>query len=62
MAGVPKGILFGVSPGGRVGSSNALAWLERSFDPGGAFEKRPPTTTDRRVAPAYVRRTHLSCQ
>ena len=43
MANVPKDILFGVSPNGWTDNSKALAWLERSFGPGSASEKKATT-------------------
>ena len=43
MAGVPKNILFGVSPNGWTNNSKALAWLERSFGPSSLSEKKATT-------------------
>ena len=45
MADVPKDILFGVSPNEWTDNSKleALAWLERSFGPGSASEKKATT-------------------
>ena len=40
MDGVPENFLFGVSPNGWTDNSKALAWLERSFGPGSASEKK----------------------
>jgi hypothetical protein len=38
--GVPRDVLFGVSPNGWTDNSKALAWLERSFGPGSETEKK----------------------